>query len=384
MLDRLFKDPRLNKLDRSGRDLVLSFAEGLAANSGGGNMVAKDAAFRAFIERAAPTLADVHVSTELTNLSIAYIQERSQFLAGGQGVFGVTKEAGFYTEYDRGDFFRITPDDAIRAPSTESAGDGFKVKQTSAYQVQVYSIHKDVDEQLMAQQAVGDPVDDAVAYVTQLLLILREIVWGNKIMTTGWGLDRAGVASGPTGDEFIQWNEAASSPRRDIGGEAVRIHSKTGFWPNTFIVQPFVLLELLLHADIVDAFKHTTAGATPTMDALAATLVPPAIDGGAPPKMAVAGGVKTTSAEGATDAFDYIIGKQALLAFVNPSPGLRSPTAWINFAWTGLLGGNAFGFRFKDLEDQLKAIPHRIEGDAAFDIKRVAPELGTFFDTAVA
>lgn len=100
--------------------------------------------------------------------------------------------------------------------------------------------------------------------------------------------------------------------------------------------------------------------------------------------MRIAGGVKTTSAEGATDAFDYIVGKQALLAYVDPNPSLRSPTAWINFAWTGLLGANAFGFRFKDLSDEFKAIPHRVEGDAAFDIKRVAVELGTHFGTAVA
>ncbi len=385
MLDRLFQDPKLSKLGKGGRELVLSFAEALgqAGTPQGGTSIANPA-IRELIARSQPTLGDVHVSTELSNLSIAYIQERGQFLAGSTGVFGTAKESGFYTEYDRGDMFRITPDDAIRAPGSESAGSGFKVKQTSSYTVQVYSYHKDVDEQLMAQQSVGDPVDDAVGYVTQILLILREIVWDANIMTTGWGLDKEGVSTGETGDQFRQWNDAASTPRRDIGAQAVRIHSVTGFWPNTFVVQPNVLLELLLHADVVDAFKHTTAGATPTLDALAATLVPPSISGGGAPRMAIAGGVKTTSKEGATDAFDYITGKQALLAYVDPNPGLKTPTAWINFAWTSLLGSNAFGFRMKDLQDEFKAIPHRIEGDAAFDIKRVAPALGTHFRTAVA
>lgn len=382
MLDRLLKHSGLKKLDKAGQELVLSFAELLGKSAP--SPIIQDGGFRQFIERAQPTLSDVHVSTELTNLSIAYLQERGQFLAGGAGVFGVRREAGFYTEFDRGDMFRITPDDAIRAIGNESAGGGFKVKQTSKYVVQVYSWHKDVDEQLMAQQAVGDPVDDAVAYVTQILLILREQVFNTNIMTTGWGLDRTGVGASPTGDQFLQWNVAASTPRRDLGGEAVRIHSQNGFWPNTLILQPNVLLELLLHAEIVDAFKHTTAGATPTLDALARTLIPSAIEGGGAPQVRIAGGVKTTSAEGATDAFDYIVGKQALLAFVDPNPGLRSPTAWINFAWTGLLGANAMGFRFKDLQDEFKAIPHRVEGDAAFDIKRVAPSLGTHFASAVA
>ena len=388
--DTLLGAPGLKRLDKGGRELVLAFAEQLSKGGISPALGSASKGLSQFIQKAQPTLADVHVSTELTNLSIAYIQQLSAFAAGGTGQFGVALPSGFYTEYDKGDFFRATPDEALRAPNTESAGGGFKVQQTAAFLAKVYSWHKDVDEQLMATQTVGDPVDDATRWVLQILTLIREIKWDEIIMATstwtgaGTGNDQTGVAAGPAADQFLQWDLATGTPRKDIGEQAVSIHEKSGLWPNWFICQPRVLFSLLINAEIVDAFKHTTAGATPTLDALARTLVVDAVPGVQTPRMAIAGGVKTTSAEGATDAYAYITGKKAILAHVAPNPSLYTPSAWINFVWTGLLGANAFGFRMKDLENEMTATPHRIEGDMAFDIKVVAPQLGVLFDQAVA
>ena len=123
--DQLLLSPGLKRLDKSGRELVLAFAEQMVKSTQPKGFSAS-AGLRSFIEKAQPTLADVHVSTELTNLSIAYIQQMSAFAAGGTAIFGVNQVAGFYTEYDKGDFFRATPDEALRAPNTESAGGGFR------------------------------------------------------------------------------------------------------------------------------------------------------------------------------------------------------------------------------------------------------------------
>ena len=221
-------------------------------------------------------------------------------------------------------------------------------------------------------------------FVLQLMMLLREQVFATNIFTTGWKIDRAGVTSGPSGDQFIQWDQALGVPRSDLSADVVAIHEGTGFWPNILAVQPNVLKALLLNPEIVDAFKHTTPGATPSLDGLAASLMVGSITGATTPRIVIAGATKTTSAEGATDAVSYVVGKDALLAYVAPNPGLKTPTAWINFAWTGLLGSNAFGFRMKDLSDEFKAIPHRIEVDAAFDIKRVTTGLGIRYAAAVA
>ena len=382
--DGLLANPALSRLDKQSQELVLAFAEGLT------NDVQKQAsqtdAIRSFLSKANPTVGDVHVSTELTNLSIAYIQDRANFQASMAGMFGVANQAGFYTEYDRADMFRGNPDAALLAPATESAGGGFKIKQENGFFTKVYSWHKDVDEQLMAQQTVGDPVDDALSYVMQILYIIREQIFDAAIMIGSlWGLDKQGVASSPTGNQFLQWNDSSSTPRADLSAQCVRMHSQTGMWPNTLALQPYVLSALLLNAEITEAFKYTTAGAVPSLQALAESLMVGAVAGATTPSIKIAGAVEATSAEGAaTDTFDYIVGKKALLAYLAPRPSLRTPTAWINFAWTGFLGANAFGYRVKDLEDEIRHVPHRIEGDMAVDIKPVAPDLGTYFYDVVA
>jgi len=382
--DDLMQDPRLAKLGKSRRDLVLAFADALDGGHGAGEPILKN--WQRF-EKANPTPGDVHVSTELTDMSVAYIQDMSNSAASGQGVVPVDNIAGQFNIYDRGDWNRIDEVAARRAPGAESAGGGFKVSQGS-YACIKRAWHKDVDEDLMANQLAGDPVDDAVVYVTQQLMLIRELVFVTNLMATGiWtgttsGVDQTGVPGAPGANQFKQWDQASSTPREDLSLQAIGIHQQTGRWPNVLVLSPFVLKGLLLNSEIVQIFQYTTAGAVPDLVALAKALVSPAIAAYTPPKVVVAGMMQTTSAEGAADTFAYLAGKQALLAYVNPRPGLRDPTAWSIFAWVSLLA-NAYGFVFKDFELVRNAVPHRIEGEGAFDIKQVAAPLGAFFTAAV-
>ena len=163
------------------------------------------------------------------------------------------------------------------------------------------------------------------------------------------------------------------------------MHQRTGFWPNALVLSPFVLRGLLLNAEIVSAFQYTTAGAVPDLVALAKCLFANLTAHGVLeiPRVLVAGGTATTSAEGVADTFAYIVGKVALLAYLNPRPSLRAPSAYYTFSWKGLLGANAFGGRIKDFEIPQIAVPHRVEGEMAFDIRKVAADLGQFFAAAV-
>ncbi len=72
----------------------------------------------------------------------------------------------------------------------------------------------------------------------------------------------------------------------------------------------------------------------------------------------------------------------ALLAYVDPNPGLKRPTAMRMFAWTGL-AGMVEGVRTKTFE-----IPHEdafplVETDAAFDFKVTGSDLGYFLTDTV-
>ncbi|MCK4517851.1 hypothetical protein KAT92_03685, partial [Candidatus Babeliales bacterium] len=71
-----------------------------------------------------PTLSDVHVDRPLTNISIAFIQKQTNFIA--EQIFPaipVPKKSDIYYVYDRDAWFR--DDMEKRAPSTESAGSGY-------------------------------------------------------------------------------------------------------------------------------------------------------------------------------------------------------------------------------------------------------------------
>ena len=382
--DQMLQDPGLKNLSKNDRDFALTFLEELSKSRGRATATPQVGDWTRFA-KADPDVSSVHVSTELTDLSVAYFQDAAMFQAASGAQVPVKAVAGQYNQYDKGDLFRVKSDDARRGPATESAGGGFKITQGN-YSCTKFAWHKDVDEDLQAQQAVGDPVDDALAYVTQILMLIREQVWVASAFATGiWNNpDQTGVPGAPGANQFKQWDQASSTPREDLTLQAVNMHQRTGYWPNALVLSPFVLRGLLLNAEIVSAFQYTTAGAVPDLVALAKCLFANLTAHGAEiPKVLVAGGTGTTSAEGLADTFAYFAGKHALLAYLNPNPGLRSPSAYYTFTWAGLLGANAFGGRIKDFEIPTLAVPHRVEGEMSFDIRVIATALGQFMASAV-
>src|SRR4051812_7942262 len=103
---------------------------------------------RTQFQKAQPTPSDVHVNAPLTNISVAYIQDQSLFVADRIfPVVPVQNQSNLYYIFNKEDFLR---DEAKpRAPSTESAGGGFNLT-TASYAAVVEAFHKDVDDQVRA------------------------------------------------------------------------------------------------------------------------------------------------------------------------------------------------------------------------------------------
>src|ERR1700704_4925075 len=132
-----------------------------------------------------PYLSQVHVNRPLTNMSLAYIQSETAFVASRVfPMVPVDKKSDRYFIYTKDDWFR---DDAtLRAPNTESAGGGYDLDNTPTYVCQVYAYHKDIDEQEEANSDVPlNPERDATRFVTRKLLIRQEIQWVSDYFTTG-------------------------------------------------------------------------------------------------------------------------------------------------------------------------------------------------------
>lgn len=328
-----------------------------------------------------PTQSDLHVSQPLTNISVAYIQDEGTYIA--DKVFPrvpVQKQSDLYWKYRKSEWRR--QDVEARAPSTETPGVGWNV-DTDTYFCHVFGVHKDIDDQLRANADSVFSLDrDATKFVTNQLLLHRDQDWVTKFFTTGvWDTDRAGVASGPTGTQFLQWDQAGSDPIGDVTTGVIEIRESTGMGANTLVLSPYVLHALRHHADILDRIKYTQRGII-TEELLASLF---GVD-----KILVAWASETDAnrtqdPSTADDAANYsfIAGRHALLVYANSSPSLLTPTGGYTFTWNGYLGGNDRGIRVKRFRQE-RIASDRIEGEMTYDQRVIATDVGLFLEDAVA
>jgi hypothetical protein len=325
---------------------------------------------------AQPSLNDVHVDAILTNISIAYMQNRDNFIADKVfPIIPVDKKSDKFFTYTKNDWFR---DEAQRrAPATESAGGGYNLS-TDTYSADVFAFHKDVPDQIVANaDAPLNPLREAAEFVTHRLLLRRELQFVTDFLSPGiWGTTIAGTAGTATPGTFAtQWsNYTSSDPIEDIEEGKADILASTGMEANTLVLGYEVFRQLKNHPDLVDRIKYTSSQ-TITSEMMAAMFDIP--------RVIVSKAIKATNAEGATQAYSFATGKTALLAHVAPNPGLMTPSAGYTFSWTGVSGGlgqviGTSQFRM----DSIRA--SRVEAEMAFDNKLIGADLGYFWNNIVA
>jgi len=319
-----------------------------------------------------PNMSNAHIDRALTNISVAYMQDASAFIADKVfPIIPVKRQSDVYYTYNKGDFMR---DEAqLRGAATESAGGDYGVEAAAPYYCRKHAFHKDVTPEERGNY--DEPLNadtDATEFVAQKMLIRREMDWATKFFKPGiWGTELEGVGATPGDDQVLQWDKDTSDPISDITGAAVTMASETGFKPNTLVLSPFAFNALKNHFDILDRIKYTQKGIV-TTDLLATLFEVEHVY--------VAWSVVNTAVKGATDNIGFVMGKNALLCYSNPSPALKKPSAGYIFAWTGLEGSGSYGNRIIRLPlDLLGLGTERIEAEIAFDTQKVCADLGVFF-----
>ena len=314
-----------------------------------------------------PTKSDVHIDAPLTNVSVAYIQDANGFIASKVfPVVRVDKQTNKYFIFDKNAFLR--DDVQRRAPGAKSMGSGYTVS-SSSYDCDVYALHKKLDNQTVANTdaSLGDPREAAAVWVTQQMLQRMERQFVTDFFTTSvWATD-----STPSN---LWSNYTTSDPISDVEGGKETILKNTGMEPNTLVLGYQVYRQLKHHPDIVDRFKYTSAQSI-TPDMLGAIFDVE--------RVLVAKAIKATNVENETGAYDFTFGKNALLCYSAPSPGLRTPTAGYTFMWTGPSGELGTPTAISSWYDQGVKSEY-VEIEAAWDNKAVGTDLGYFFSGAVA
>jgi len=330
-----------------------------------------------------PDSSAVHVDAALTNIAVAFIQNTQHFVA--HRVFqnvAVDKQSDRYFVYDRGDFNRDTA--TKRAPATESSGSGFDIDNTPTYFADVWAHHKDVAWQLRANADRALQLDRAATIFTmQKLLIRKERDWASNYFTTGkWATDITGVASSPTASQAIYWSDFTSgTPIENIRAAKTAVLKATGFEPNVLTLGAEVFAKLEDHPDIVDRIKYSGGVGNGNPAKVNANTLAQLFD---LDEVIVSKAIYNSAAQGLTEVSNFIGGKNALLSYRPPAPGLMVPAAGYTFSWEGYLNaGNEYGIAISRFAMDLKKAD-RIEGEIAMAHKLVSSELGYFWSGIVA
>lgn len=315
-----------------------------------------------------PTTENVHVNRPLTNIAVNWIQSQDRFVADEIFPYvGVDKKSNDYFKFDKNDLTRIEAKKL--AAGAESAGSGYRV-ETDTYNADVYAFHKDIADQVRANSDNPlDPDRNATQHVMQNLMMKREKIFGDSFMGSG----SSGVWTNSDGSK--DWSGDSGSPILDIRNA---ISTVGEYWAdaNVAVMGKAVFDELMNHSDFLDRIKYTQEGVV-TEELMARVLDLDAIY--------VSKATHSTAEEGASASMSRCIPDESvLLVHVPDTPQIDVPSAGYTFGWEGLPGADGLNVTIQSMRADLRH-SDRIEGQMAFDMKQVAPDLGyLFYDTLTA
>lgn len=331
------------------------------------------------------TPSQVHIDQPLTNLTLAYVQEQTNFIA--DKVFplvGVERQSDKYYIYDRDNMNRVG-DVKKLAPRTEVNRIGMSISSDS-YFADVYGLGRDFDEQTLANEDAALDIRSAGSTtLVNRLMIHRENQFATTFFTTGvWGTEWDGATdAAASGTDIVHWDDYTNStPIQDITKLRRTIQLKSGgFKANTMVVGKEVRDALINNPDILDRLN---GGATVTNTAMVTNA-----------KLAeifevenffVMEAVQNDSVEGVAESNSFIGGNNVLLVHTPATGGLMTPGAGMTFAWNNIPGASNLGVTVESFSDDAlkrQQVAEHIQVKMAYDMKVVGADLGGFINGAI-
>ena len=261
---------------------------------------------------------NVHVDQVLTQISIGYTNNG----AVGDVLFPsvkVNKQSDKYYVFGRENWF---PEDDLRAPgSIANEIIGMQVS-LDTYYAQEHALQIPVtDEERSNVDSPLAPDRDATELVTDKIILGRE----RAIQVLATTAANYAAANTTTLAGGTQWSAYATSDPIGVlrTGKAV-VHSQIFREPNVAVIPYQVMTVLEDHPDFLERIKYSER-AIFSPDLLASVL---GFD-----RVVVPGVGIGTSNPGATPTFGYLWGKDVVLAYVPPRPGLKIPAYGYEFTW---------------------------------------------------
>lgn len=326
-----------------------------------------------------PTIQQVYVNRTLSDYSLMMLQKDGFVADSVFPVKMVDKKTGLYFTYPRGSF--NTPSMKLRAPGTVLETIDYDIA-TATYQTEVWGLSRHIDDQIAA--TTDDAVNlelEATELLALQLRLNKEINWAGAYFASDvWTSQYTGVSGSPSTNQFTQWNNSATAtPIEDIRNMIRNMILVSG---NVVRNEDLVLVlgkqvyDTLLgvaeiEARIQYAVKQQGQAAVVTKDVLAQLFEVKEI--------LVSTVTQNTAAYGAAESEAFVLGKSALLAYVPPTVGLRTPAAGLNFTWDyAPEGGRISSYPW------LPTRATHVEIEAAYQYNLISADLGGFFASAIA
>jgi len=312
---------------------------------------------------AQPTPNDVHIDAALSNISIAYKNDKYV----GDEVFPIVpvdKQSDYYFIFTKDFWFRNSVE--RRGPGARYPEGGLEVSHTPYACVNKGLSFPLPEETVQNQDAAIDLEADGAEWLADQFQLDREIALAAKTMNASAWTSSASLTS------TSQWSDYANSdPIGDIHTGMETVKKLIGRYPNVMLMGAEVWDKLKWHPDLLDLYKHTSAAV------LTKDMVAKIFDG--IEKLLVGDAVYNSAAEGVAFSGGYIWPKNCLLAYVPASPGLRTPSAGYTFVWKQ----NGYQIAIERVEERLRKRDVLL-ADHAFDQKVVGADCGYEMTTAVA
>jgi hypothetical protein len=323
-----------------------------------------------------PTLQQVHnINEPLTDFSLMFLQKDGFVADKVFPIKEVEHKSSSYFTYPRGSF--NTPSMKQRSVGTTVEVMDYDIDMAT-YTTQVWALGRHLDEQI---EANADPIIslelEATQALTLQLQLQKETLFASSFFTTDvWTNTWTGEASAPSTNQFLQWGStagvpnASATPIEDIRNmkRAIILSSGNVGEPNTLVLPKLVYDVLLgvpeIVSRIVYAQKQANA-ALVTKDILAQLFE---VD-----QILVSTAVYNTAAYGASESNAFVLGNGALLAYVPPSIGVRTPAAGVNFTWSKYGPSRVTSYPWMPTRST------HVEIESAFEYNLVSADLGGFF-----
>ena len=328
---------------------------------------------------------DYHVNQVLTNFSIEYGPKSQEFIADKVFPTVPTEHmTNLYLKWSTSDLRRT--DVKRRAPGTEAAKTAWS-HDHDTFKVQNYAVRHDIDDQTRGNlDDVHKNLDQrATKRLTRQMMLFKELQWAASYFKPGvWATDLGGVDTAPStspgSTEFRKWDNALSTPRKDIQRLVRKMVLATGYKPNFAVMGQDILLQLEEHPAILDMYKYNVPGPM-TEDRLAKYL-------GLPKIYTPASSFTDVGFEGdmkiqdAMATYKWIFSPTSiLLGYATASPARDEPTAGACFNWTGYPGGSG-GIVTKKMRNDMIA-SDVIQVETAYDFKVVCPDMAIYMEDVV-